>query len=143
MDISLTDDPASKVPHPTGAERLQANAEPDLPGESFTIVGIGASAGGLEAVTELLSSLPAASGMAFLLVQHLDPHHASMLVEILTKKTAMPVREASEGMIVEPDHLYIIPPNTSMRIARGRLTSRQRDETAGSPMPNSDGEISP
>ena len=58
--------------------------------------------------------------MAFLRAQHLDPHHASMLVEILAKKTAMPVWQATEGAVVEPNHLYVIPRNTSMRIARGR-----------------------
>ncbi len=135
MSFPITDNPTSHVAPPTSEKSLHANVEPNVTDESFTIVGIGASAGGLEAVTELLASLPAASGMAFLLVQHLDPHHASMLVEILAKKTAMPVREASEGLIVEPDHLYVIPPNSSMRIAEGRLTLRPRDETRGPPMP--------
>ena len=117
---------------------MSALAAPDTLDESFAIVGIGASAGGLEAVTELLSSLPATSGMAFLLAQHLDPHHASMLVEILAKKTAMPVRQATEGAVVEPNHLYVIPPNTSMRISQGRLTLRPRGETLGPPMPIDD-----
>ena len=134
----MSNHPPSEVPPAPDPGSLPANAEPHPPGGSFTIVGIGASAGGLEAVTELLSSLPAASGMAFLLVQHLDPHHASMLVEILAKKTAMPVREASEGIRVEPDHLYVIPPNTSMRIAQGHLTLRPRGETLGPPMPIDD-----
>jgi two-component system, chemotaxis family, CheB/CheR fusion protein len=72
---------------------------------SFPIVGIGASAGGLEAVSELLASLPAESGLALLLVQHLDPAHESLLAEILAKKTAMPVSKATEGMAVEPNRL--------------------------------------
>ena len=120
MDFPLTDNPNSDLTPPTGEQNLSANAARVDSGEAFAIVGIGASTGGLEAVTELLSSLPAASGMAFLRAQHLDPHHASMLVEILAKKTAMPVRQATEGAVVEPNHLYVIPPNTSTRIARGR-----------------------
>ncbi len=134
----LSEHPPLDAPPAPDPETLRAIAEPHSPRGPFTIVGIGASAGGLEAVTELLSSLPAESGMAFLLAQHLDPHHASMLVEILAKKTTMPVREASEGMLVEPNHLYVIPPNTSMRIAQGRLTLRPRGETLGPPMPIDD-----
>ena len=134
----ITDNSTSNLAPPSSEKNLSAVAAPDKPDESFAIVGIGASAGGLEAVTELLSSLPAASGMAFLLAQHLDPHHASFLVEILAKKTAMPVRQATEGAAVEPNHLYVIPPNTSMRISQGRLTLRPRGETLGPPMPIDD-----
>ena len=138
MAILPADNPVSEVLHPTGQDSMSAGAASAAPEKSFAIVGIGASAGGLEAVTELLSSLPATSGMAFLLAQHLDPHHASMLVEILAKKTAMPVRQATEGAVVEPNHLYVIPPNTSMRISQGRLTLRPRGETLGPPMPIDD-----
>ena len=81
---------------------------PDTP---FPIVGIGASAGGLEAATDLLHALPADSGMAFVLVQHLDPHHKSILADLLSKATTMSVREAEDGMHVEPNSSYIIPPN--------------------------------
>ena len=138
MAILPADNPVSEVLHPTGQDSMSASAASAAPEKPFAIVGIGASAGGLEAVTELLSSLPATSGMAFLLAQHLDPHHASMLVEILSKKTAMPVRQATEGAAVEPNHLYVIPPNTSMRISQGRLTLRPRSETLGPPMPIDD-----
>ena len=138
MDLPRSETPPSNLTLPTSEQNSSANAERIQSDEPFAIVGIGASAGGLEAVTDLLSSLPAASGMAFLLAQHLDPHHASMLVEILAKKTAMPVREASEGMAVESNHLYVIPPNTSMRIAQGHLTLRPRGETLGPPMPIDD-----
>ena len=66
----------------------------DLPASgNFTIVGVGASAGGLEAFTELLKALPDDTGMAFVLVQHLDPHHESILAELLTKCTSLPVRQ--------------------------------------------------
>jgi two-component system CheB/CheR fusion protein len=82
----------------------------------FAIVAIGASAGGLEAVSELLAALPSKSGMAYILVQHLDPHHESLLPEILAKKTAMPVIAAHEGLAVAPDQLYVIPPNATLTL---------------------------
>jgi two-component system, chemotaxis family, CheB/CheR fusion protein len=110
--------------------------ESSLP--SFPMVGIGASAGGLEAISALLEEIPAASGMAFLVVQHLAPSRPSLLPEILAKRTAMPVLEAVEDMAVEVDHLYIIPPNASMSIAQGRVRLRPRDDTLGPPMPIDD-----
>lgn len=85
------------------------------------IVGIGASAGGLEAFELFFHNMPANSGMAFVLVPHLDPTHASLLVEILQRATAMPVIEALEQMRVEADHVYIIPPNRDMEIFHGEL----------------------
>ena len=91
------------------------------PSGLFPIVGIGASAGGLEAVSALLGSLPEKTGMAYVLVQHLDPNRESSLAVILQKKTAMPVRQATNGMAIEPDHVYIIPPNAHIAITRGVL----------------------
>ena len=88
--------------------------------ESFPIVGIGASAGGLEAFTSLLKHLPNDTGMAFVLVQHLDPTHASALTEILSRATAMPVTEVRDGMRIEPNHVYVIPPNTNMAFCTTR-----------------------
>jgi two-component system, chemotaxis family, CheB/CheR fusion protein len=85
-------------------------------GNPFPVVGIGASAGGLEAFGQLLSALPAATGMAFVLVQHLDPMHASLLPELLASHTAMPVVSAADDLTIEPNHVYVIPPNTSMEL---------------------------
>ena len=85
----------------------------------FPIVGIGASAGGLEAVSRLLGGLPANTGMAFVLVQHLDPTRASLLPEILQKVTSMPVVQARDRLLIAPNSVYIIPPNTHMTV-RGR-----------------------
>jgi chemotaxis response regulator CheB len=87
----------------------------------FPIVGIGASAGGLEAVTRLLKSLPPDTGMAFVLVQHLDPTRESALSSLLARATAMPVTEARDNVPLEPNHLYIIPPNKSIGISERRL----------------------
>lgn len=92
---------------------------------AFPIVGVGASAGGLEAFGQLLSALPAETGMAFILVQHLDPRHESRLSDLLARTTAMPVQEAAHGMKVLANHVYIIPPNTNLAIAQRREASRR------------------
>ncbi len=101
----------------------------------FPIVGIGASAGGFEAFQQLLSSLPPKTGMAFVLVQHLDPHHESRLTQLLSRSTAMPVIEATDGLRVEPNHVYVIPPNSNLAIAQGILRVRPRGEGAGLHVP--------
>jgi two-component system CheB/CheR fusion protein len=87
----------------------------------FIVVGIGASAGGLDACRQLLSALPADSGMAFILVQHLDPSHESMMVELLASHTTMAVQQAITGMRIEPDHLYVIPPGAYLAVEDGAL----------------------
>ncbi|WP_239992163.1 CheR family methyltransferase [Rhodopila globiformis] len=87
----------------------------------FAVVAIGASAGGLDACKKLLAALPPKPGMAFILVQHLDPTHDSMLVELLSSQTSMLVAQAMEGTPVEPDHLYIIPPGTYLSVVSGCL----------------------
>ena len=84
----------------------------------FSIVGVGASAGGLEAFTQLLSNLPVDVGMAFVLVQHLDPDHESALAQLLARTTSMPVTEVTHGTAVLPNHVYVIPRNTCMEIAK-------------------------
>ena len=104
-------------------------------GSPFPVVGIGASAGGLEASTQLLKHLPPDTGMAFVLVQHLDPTHASALTEILSRATTLPVTEVTDGMRVEPKHVYVIPPNTNMAILHGVLSLMPRPETHGQHLP--------
>jgi two-component system CheB/CheR fusion protein len=83
---------------------------------SARVVAIGASAGGLDAFIELVSTLPADAGLAFVLIQHLDPNHHSMLVDILTGTTAIPVQEVTDGVRAERDHIYVIPPDAQMTI---------------------------
>src|SRR4051794_16083310 len=90
-------------------------------GPPFPVVGVGASAGGLAAFTQLLEALPVDTGMAFVLVQHLAPGHISLLAEIFSRATAMPVAEAGEGVRVAPDHVYVIPPGCDLAIAQGVL----------------------
>ena len=96
---------------------------------SFPIVGIGASAGGLEAFTELLKHLPIDTGMGFVLVQHLDHQHESALTQLLARVTSMPVREVTNNLQVEANHVYVIPPNTNLIIQQGmlKLLSRPKD----------------
>ena len=92
-----------------------------VPAADFPIVAIGASAGGLDACTRLISALPARTGMAFILVQHLDPNHESMMADLLAGHTAMSVQQAQEGAIIAPDHLYIIPPGSYLSVGAGKL----------------------
>jgi len=99
-----------------------------------TIVAIGASAGGIEALTELMTHLPADTGLAFVLVQHLDPKHHSILTELLGRKTAMSVTEVSDGVSVAPNHVYVIPPNASMTISDHTLHLGPREESHGAHM---------
>ena len=101
----------------------------------FPIIGIGASAGGLEAFTQLFRSLPADPGMAFVLIQHLAPAHESMLTELLSKTTAMPVKEVKDGMTVDPNNVYVIPPDKEMIIFQGVLHLMPRGQTKGQYMP--------
>src|SRR5262245_26072255 len=105
------------------------------PPQTFPVVGIGASAGGLEAFKQLLSHLPNATGMAFVFVKHLDPALASILAELLSRATDMPVKEVKHGMRVEPNCLYVIPPNRNMAIVNGALLLAPRVETRGQHRP--------
>ncbi len=105
----------------------------DEQGASFPIVGIGASAGGLEAFTQLLEALPADTGMAFILIQHLDPLHTSLLSQALGKATAMPVLQAGDGMVVAPDHVYVIPPNADISLHGDMLSVVARGKSKGAP----------
>lgn len=100
----------------------------------FPIVGIGASAGGLEATQALLQSLSTDTGMAFVLVQHLDPKHESRFAEILARSTKMPVREVTDGTPVEPNHVYIIPAPSTMVLSDGTLRLMPRAEAPERPM---------
>lgn len=103
--------------------------------KGFPIVGIGASAGGLEAITDLLTNLPPDTGMAFVIVQHLDPTHQSMIDEILSRKTLMPVKEIKNNVRIQSNHVYVIPPNTSLTISHGILKIMPRAENIGAHLP--------
>src|SRR5215203_2514 len=104
----------------------KAKGSADGPAKAFPIVGIGASAGGLDAFSQLLKHLPLDTGMGFVLVQHLDPDHESALTQLLTRVTRIPVCEVTNNLRVERNHVYVIPPNTNMGIEQGVLKLQPR-----------------
>ncbi|MDO9226327.1 MAG: chemotaxis protein CheB [Pseudomonadota bacterium] len=101
----------------------------------FPIVAVGASAGGLEAFEQFFRATPADSGMAFVLVSHLDPDHVSLLGEILQRSTAMPVVEVQDQARVVPNHVYVMPPNRDMAIFHGVLQLTVPEAPRGQRMP--------
>ena len=102
---------------------------------ALTVVGIGASAGGLDASKKLVGALPPGTGMAFILVQHLDPTRQSMVAELLAHETSMPVRQATDGMLIERDRLYVIPPGTYLSVANGALRLSEPQAHHGARLP--------
>lgn len=124
--------------NPPGAE---GNADREEPGaasgntdtdvQRFPVVGIGSSAGGLNALESLFRSMPGDSGMAFVLVPHLDPTHKSILAEIITRFTPMTVTEITDGMRIATNNVYVIPPNNDLELHEGRFKLLRPAETRG------------
>src|SRR5204863_4710881 len=119
-----TSAPAVASPQDDGSDHSQ----PALP---FPVVCVGASAGGLVAFTQLLKAVPTDTGMPFVLVSHLSPSHASHLAEILARATRMPVTEVKDGPKVQPNCVYVIPPDSVMIIADGSLQLSPRRPVDG------------
>ncbi|MCG8098830.1 MAG: chemotaxis protein CheR, partial [Candidatus Thiodiazotropha taylori] len=94
------------------------------------IVGIGASAGGLEAIEAFFKVMPPDSGVSFVVIQHLSPDHKSLMAELLSKRTRMPVHRAEDGVLVEPNSVYLIPPNKNLRLFHGRIILSEQDRDA-------------
>lgn len=117
---------APKPDAPPPAAELHPDQGGDSPGAVCPVVAFGASAGGLEAFQEVLHHLPADTGLGFVLIQHLDPHHESILSNLLSKSTPLEVVQVRDGMPVRPNRIHVIPPNTSMTLHKGvlALTSR-------------------
>ena len=130
--------PETEIKQEAGIEAQKELAASDTVKKIFPIVGIGASAGGLNAYTKLLKALPIDTGMAFVLVQHLDPKHASLLPELLRRTTLMPVIEIADGMRVEPNNVYVLPPNHSLAILHGVLHLMPRPDALGKHLPIDD-----
>jgi len=122
------------VPQPEFTES-ESVAEQQKNKELFPIVAIGASAGGLTAFTDLLRHLPSDTNMGFVLIQHLKADYKSLLTEILGRVTEIPVIQVRDGMSVEPNRVYVIPPNTKMTIAEGLLRLTPREKIRGTYMP--------
>ena len=129
MKVSGNGGPALKRRRKDASQPTTATRE--LPALSFPIVGIGASAGGLEAFTQLLDTIPPGLGMAFVLIQHLDPTHPSRLVEALARKTRMPVHEIQDGMPIEPGHVYVMAPNVEVSLRQGGFALQPRPHRPG------------
>jgi two-component system, chemotaxis family, CheB/CheR fusion protein len=99
------------------------------------VVGLGASAGGLEPLAQFLAHVPPGSGLAYVVVQHLDPEHKAMLSELLQRVTPMPVCEATEAMLVRPDAVYVIPPNRELTVSGNILHLREPVKPRGMRLP--------
>src|SRR5262245_5133775 len=123
-----------RAPNPFDAD-LDSSADDTLDNVP-TVVGVGASAGGLEAFSQLLSALPALQNVAIIFVQHLSPQHESALQGLLSTKTSLTVVQVVEGMRVEPQHVYVIPPNVQMGVTDGvlHLLPRPFDRTQFTPI---------
>src|SRR5881296_504482 len=119
----------------TASSAGRGAAAPQPSRDVCPVVGIGASAGGLEAFSELLSHLPVDAPLALVFVQHLDPKHPSILTDILSRVTRIPVVEVKHGMRVEPGHVYVMPPDTRMTIVEGVLNLAPRSADRGPHMP--------
>src|SRR5476651_440197 len=103
---------ARRSKKPVKVARAKSSAAPASPATArFPIVGIGASAGGLEALDQFFGHVPKQSGLGFVVVQHLDPSRKGILVELLQRNSALPVILIKDRTKVEPDHVYVIPPN--------------------------------
>ena len=108
--------------HPASqAEMTPPRSNQTAVAPDFPVVGVGASAGGLDAFTKLIEALPATTGMALILVQHLDPTHESMMVELLTGRTSLTVRQATDGARLQREHIYTIPPGAYLSVEHGAL----------------------
>ena len=133
-DPSRNKKKAAEKRQPVAAASASTRPTKDGTGSTFPIVGIGASAGGLEAFSLFLSALPEHLGMAYILVPHLDPTHESAMTELLGRQTRMPVVTVQDGMRVQPNHVYVIPPNTEMTITDSVLSLSTR-KRGGQPLP--------
>ncbi len=117
-------------PDVTAAEHPETPSRP-----ASCVVGVGASAGGLEALSQLLAGLPGDTGMGFVLLQHLDPKHPSLLTHLLSDKTSMAIAEAADGDRVAADRIYVVPPGVDVVIDDGRLKLTPRRQTPGVHLP--------
>src|SRR5687767_1358090 len=107
-----------------------------LPPPVSLVVGLGASAGGIQALTEFFGSAPANAPIAYVVILHLSPDHESHLAEVLQRSTSMPVTQVREQVALAPSHVYVIPPNSSLRVSDGSLvvSPTQRFEERRAPI---------
>lgn len=138
MAIAKRSKPASNWKNPSTSAKRQKNVKPVQASEiqpGFPIVGIGASAGGLEALETLFKAMPNNAGFGYVLVVHLDPTHISLLPELLQKHTKMPVHQVEDGMTVLRNQVYVIPPNKDLTILHGTLHLMNLIQPRGANLP--------
>jgi two-component system, chemotaxis family, CheB/CheR fusion protein len=116
-------------------KRRRAEAAPEPAAEKFHVVGVGASAGGLESLERLFSRLAPETGMAFVVIQHLSPDFKTLMDELLARRTSMPVRLAQHGVAIEPNTVYLLPPNKEMTIKQRRLLLSNKEPRQGLALP--------
>ena len=106
--------------------------------KDLTIIGIGSSAGGLEAIRELVATLPTTLSVAYIVVQHMSPHHKSLMTELVARQTSLKVKDVKDGAMPEPNVIYVTPPNTDIIFEEGQLRLVEPSADAGSPKPSVD-----
>src|SRR5207248_7837409 len=119
----------------TTLSREVLNGESRQPTSDFHVVGVGASAGGLESLERLFTNLPTDTGMAFVVLQHLSPDFKSLMDELLARRTSLPIRQAEHETLVEPNTVYLLPPMKEMIIRDRRLLLSDRDPRHGLALP--------
>jgi len=132
---SKTTDSPTKPSRTERKTNSKASSVKHISMKSFPIVGMGASAGGLEALESFFKAMPADSGCAFVLVVHLDPTHISIMPELLQKRTKMPVCQVKDGIQIQPNHVYVIPPNKDLTILHGTLHLMELSQPRGVNLP--------
>src|SRR5512138_2886029 len=128
---SKNSDPAPKPTKKPKRIEAKAPSEPTNRERGLTVVGIGASAGGLEALSAFFEALPAQMDMAFVVITHLHPEHESHMGELLQRHTRMPVMHVTERTYVEANHVYVIPPNRALIMTNTHLDIREFEEPHG------------
>ncbi|HEX9116921.1 MAG TPA: chemotaxis protein CheB, partial [Anaerolineae bacterium] len=133
IEVNTSVEPDAAAPEQPATDRRSGSSRR----AGFPVVGIGASAGGLSALEAFFKALPAEPnyGMAFVIVQHLDPEHHSLLTDLIKRYTTMPVYKVSDGMAVEADKVYVIPPNRDLALVEGRLHLLERVARHGLRLP--------
>ncbi len=134
LQNSVPRDDARKADHAAAQLTSSIDAQAVAPA-SYYVVGVGASAGGLEALEQFFEHIPPDSGMAFVVVQHLSPDFKSLMDELLSRHTELAIHRVEDGMAVEPNAIYLIPPKKEMIIAGGRLLLTDKDPSTGLSLP--------
>ncbi len=124
-----------KIKERKNKEKIEEGHKPEDKDIDFTIVGIGASAGGLESLERFFKSMPPDNGMAFVIVQHLSPDYKSLMVELLSKHTSIPVHRIEDSVKVKPNNIYLIPPKKTLIIFHGKLLLTEMDNQKGLTLP--------